>query len=159
MRQEIETTNQLTGSILPRAAASAAPGSDGHDSLTVYFDGACPLCRAEINHYRKQTGADALSFVDVSKADAKLPAGLDRIDAMARFHVADTHAGLRSGAAAFVLVWEKLPRWQWAARLAKLPGAMLLLEGLYRLFLPVRPFMSRLAIRLSRDHQNTRRRW
>ena len=47
-----------------------------------------------------------------------------------------------SGAAAFVEVWARLPRWRWAARAAALPGAMAALEFGYGTFLPVRPFSS-----------------
>ena len=118
---------------------------------TVYFDGSCPLCRAEISHYKGQVGADAISFVDVSKPDANLPAGLSPEQAMARFHVRDEKGELVSGARAFVSVWRVLPRWAWAARLASLPGVTPALELGYRLFLPVRPMLSRLAGRLARQ--------
>ncbi len=41
-------------------------------SLTVYFDGACPLCRMEIDHYRKQDSAGKICFLDVSRSDQPL---------------------------------------------------------------------------------------
>ena len=58
-------------------------------------------------------------------------------------HLADGR--LLSGARAFVAIWETLPAWRRLAVLARLPGIISLLEGGYRLFLPVRPLMSRIA--------------
>lgn len=113
-------------------------------SLTVYFDGACPLCQAEINHYRKQEGAGAICFVDVSRSEETLALDLTKQQAMKRFHVRANDGLLLSGAAAFVAVWSTLPRWRLAARLAALPGILRILEVAYRLFLPVRPAISRL---------------
>jgi predicted DCC family thiol-disulfide oxidoreductase YuxK len=111
---------------------------------TVYFDGSCPLCRAEIGHYRREDDTGALAFVDVSDTVAPLPSGLTRQHAMERFHVLEGNGQLLSGAVAFVSVWRRLPRWRWAARIAALPGASTALEVGYRLFLPARPFISRL---------------
>ena len=110
---------------------------------TVYFDGACPLCRAEIEHYRATDRDGALCFVDVSATDACLPSGLSQQQAMQRFHVRAANGSLLSGAAAFVEVWSRLPKWRWAARAAALPGVTVALERGYRIFLPVRPFISR----------------
>ena len=117
---------------------------------TVYFDGGCPLCRAEIGYYRGRDRSGALRFVDVAATGAELPVGVTQRQALQRFHVRAGNGQLRSGAAAFVEVWSHLPGWRWAARAASLPGALAVLELGYRLFLPVRPFVSRLFGRLTR---------
>lgn len=118
--------------------------SDKGCDLTVYYDGACPLCRAEIAHYSKQEGAEAISFVDIcAAAPGALGPDLDRDKALGRFHVREADGKLIAGAAGFARVWQRLPRWRWAARLAKVPGMLTVLEGLYRVFLPIRPYISR----------------
>ncbi len=110
----------------------------------VYFDGSCSLCRAEIGYYRREDEDHALCFVDISESGAVAPEGITKERAMKRFHVRASDGRLLSGAAAFVDVWTRLPRWRWAARAAALPGALIALEWGYRIFLPVRPFISRL---------------
>lgn len=110
---------------------------------TVYFDGSCPLCRAEIGYYRRKDQAGALCFVDVSETGAATPEGVTQRRALERFHVRSGDGRVLSGAAAFVEIWTRLPRWRWAARAAALPGALAALELSYRMFLPVRPFISR----------------
>lgn len=119
--------------------------ADPHPDLTVYYDGSCPLCRAEIGHYRRQRGADRIDFVDVSDAGAPLTCEADRGTLMARFHVKESDGRLYSGAEAFSRIWVRLPSWSWAARLARIPGITPLLELAYRGFLPVRPVLSRWA--------------
>lgn len=111
---------------------------------TVYFDGSCPLCRAEIGYYRRKDQGGAFCFVDISETGAVTPEGITQQWAMERFHVRASDGRILSGAAAFVEVWTRLPNWRWAARAASLPGALAALELGYRMFLPVRPFISRL---------------
>ncbi len=118
------------------------------DRLTVYYDGSCPLCRAEIGHYARQVGSDGLCFVDVSDPAAPLADDLGREAALERFHVRTPQGDLVSGAAAFAKIWRVLPSWRWAARLARVPGVTPLLELAYRAFLPVRPMLSRMAGRM-----------
>ena len=111
---------------------------------TIYFDGSCPLCSAEIRHYRSREGGDRLEYVDVSTG-AEPGADLSCNAAMKRFHVRMPDGELRSGAAGFVAVWEVLPGWRWLARLARVPGVLPVIEVAYRAFLPVRPALSRVA--------------
>lgn len=120
-------------------------------ALTVYYDGACPLCAAEIRAYRRCRGADTLAFVDVSGDDAPLVLGHDltRDAARARFHVRDEEGRLTSGARGFIRLWRQLPAWRWLASLASLPGMPILAEAAYRRFLPLRPHLARLLTRFS----------
>jgi predicted DCC family thiol-disulfide oxidoreductase YuxK len=101
------------------------------------------LCRAEIGYYRRNDHLGTLCFTDVSETDASVPAGLTHRRAMDRFHVRAGTGQLLSGAAAFVEVWARLPRWRWAAHAAALPGVLATLEFGYSVLLPVRPFISR----------------
>lgn len=111
--------------------------------LSVYYDGSCPLCRAEIAHYRCQSGAEKIEFVDVSSPSSDTGTDLDRDSAMARFHVRTKDGTLFSGAEAFARIWAQLPRWRWAWRVTRFPMMLGLLESGYRVFLPLRPRLSR----------------
>lgn len=104
----------------------------------VYFDGGCPVCSREIAAYQRAQGAEALCFVDVSKADAALAPGLTREAALARMHVRRADGSMASGAAAFAALWSALPRWAWLGRMASLPVVASLLELGYRGFLRLR---------------------
>ena len=118
------------------------------DGVVVYYDGACPLCRAEIGLYAKQEGAGALRLVDVSTPGVEAPEGLDRATALARFHVRARDGRLLSGAAAFAELWSALPRWRRLGRLAALPGIAAALELAYRGFLVLRPALVRAFVAL-----------
>ncbi|WP_438991797.1 thiol-disulfide oxidoreductase DCC family protein [Lentibacter sp.] len=115
--------------------------------LTVYYDGNCPLCSLEIDHYKRQSGAEALCFVDASSLTADLGGDLGRDTALSRFHVRNAKGELLSGARGFVAIWSVLPRWRWAAGFARWPAVTPLLELAYRGFLPLRPWLARILAR------------
>ena len=95
-------------------------------------------------YYRRKDQADAICFVDVSETAAVTPEGITQQRAMGRLYVRASDGRVLSGAVAFVEVWTHLPNWRWAARATSLPGALAALELGHRMFLPVRPFISRL---------------
>lgn len=106
---------------------------------TVYFDGACPVCRREIALYQRQPGAEALCWVDAAACPPEaLGAGLDRPAALARLHVRAADGRLVSGAAAFLAMWAALPRTAGLARLLDRPGLVRLLDAAYTGFLKLR---------------------
>lgn len=121
------------------------------ENLTVLYDGGCPLCRREIAHVKglAQRNTDSrLCFVDISsgsEADAAFAA--DRNKLLARFHVQRADGSRLDGAKAFVAMWSRLPGWRWLARLARLPGMLVLMELAYRVFLRLRPMLQVLARR------------
>jgi 3-demethoxyubiquinol 3-hydroxylase len=112
----------------------------------VLYDGGCPLCRREIAHVQglaQRQGDAGLCFVDISN-DTALDVA-ERKALLARFHVQRADGTRLDGAAAFVAMWQRLPGWRWLARLARLPGMLLLLEAAYRGFLRVRPALQVLS--------------
>jgi predicted DCC family thiol-disulfide oxidoreductase YuxK len=117
--------------------------------VTVYYDGSCPLCRREIAVYQRAEGGDSVNWCDVSQADAPL-GGISTEQAMARFHVRGSDGMLQDGARAFIALWLSLPRWRWLGRVASIPPVPVLLEGLYRAFLPMRPLLQKMVRSVAR---------
>jgi predicted DCC family thiol-disulfide oxidoreductase YuxK len=120
------------------------PPADQDRSLTVLYDGACPLCSREIAWYRRKTAREAIDWLDISICpDAALPGGIPRDQALARFHVIEPGGRVLTGARAFVRLWLAFPGLRSIALLARLPLVAPLLEVGYRLFLVLRPRLTR----------------
>lgn len=111
--------------------------AQGSAQCEVFFDGSCPLCRAEIGMYRKG-GSDA-QFTDISRDHNAPPKEISQDAAMKRFHVRRSDGTLVSGAAAFAELWKATPGWRWLGHAAAIPPFVWIGEGLYRLFLVIRP--------------------
>jgi predicted DCC family thiol-disulfide oxidoreductase YuxK len=85
--------------------------------LTTFYDGGCPLCSKEIDHYRRLDRERRVRWVDITDAGDELSAaGLDVETAMRRLHVREADGRMLSGAPAFVAIWRRLPRYRWLAR-------------------------------------------
>ena len=102
---------------------------------TVFFDGACPLCGAEIAHYRRLRGAQRVRWVDISEdAQALADHGLTRATAMARFHVLDADGRWQTGAWGFAELWSHLPAYRWLSYGVRKLRLLPLLDHGYRWF-------------------------
>lgn len=112
------------------------------EKLTLFYDGSCPLCASEIDLYNRADCHQALRFVDVSSENFTGDAQITQDQALARFHIRLPDGQQLSGARGFIEVWRVLPSWNWMVKLADRPAVALVLELLYRLFLPLRPLIA-----------------
>lgn len=111
---------------------------------TVFYDGACPLCRREIEFYRGLKGADGLAWIDVSVTDPSgVAPGLTKDQALTRFHVMCADGELVSGGAAFAAVWSRLRSFRLLGRAFRIWPLSWCLERAYDWFLKVRPALQR----------------
>ncbi len=118
--------------------------STSNAACTVYFDGACPVCRREIAHYRSQQGAASITWVDAANCGAaELGADLSREVALGRLHVRQADGALVSGAAAFAAIWNRLPAYSWLAGIASRRPLLKVMEAAYSGFLRLRPLWRR----------------
>jgi predicted DCC family thiol-disulfide oxidoreductase YuxK len=110
--------------------------------VTVYFDGACPLCSREIEHYRHKDHEQRLRFVDISlPAFSAETEGLDPVRVQQVMHVRLPSGALVTGVDAFVEIWKVLPGFAALAKVASLPGIHLGLRVGYRGFAAIRPLL------------------
>jgi predicted DCC family thiol-disulfide oxidoreductase YuxK len=115
-------------------------------TLTVWFDGACPLCLTEIAVMRRLDRANRIEFVDATDGTGSCP--VDRADLLARFHAREDGV-LLSGAAAFAAMWRAIPLLRPLGMLARSPWVLAMFERAYRVFLRHRPRLQRIAARRS----------
>ena len=116
------------------------------EQWTVYFDGLCPLCSREIEHYRKQRGAERIRFVDICAGDFNAAAeSLDPRLIHKVMHVRDPQGRLWTGVDAFIQIWTALPAFNGFARAAKIGPIRFCLNIGYVAFATIRPWLPRRA--------------
>lgn len=103
--------------------------------ITMFYDGGCPLCRREVNHYRRLDSDNRVHWVDISvESDLLEPFHLNREAAMARLHVLDREGQMHTGAAAFARLWCDLPYYRWLGGVVRYLGLVPLLDRIYEPF-------------------------
>ncbi len=97
----------------------------------VIYNASCPVCSAEIDHYRAYSTKRALpiSYADIGDADLT-KWGLSRDDAAKRLHVVQD-GELLSGVPAFAALWAEMPRYRWVSRLVMVPGIRHVAAAIY----------------------------
>ena len=124
---------------------------DSHaQPVTVFYDGACPLCVREIALLRRLVHGSRVQFEDVSPPDASPSCPIDRTTLMARFHARLPDGSIVSGARAFTESWGRVRYLGWLRPVGAFAPSRWLLDGLYRVFLVVRPALQTLVRKLER---------
>lgn len=116
-------------------------------TLTVWHDGACPLCRREIALMRRLDKRGSIRFVDAATTGSS-SCPIERSALLARFHASED-GKLLSGAAAFAAMWRAVPLLRPLGLAARSPLVLRLLESAYRGFLVIRPSLQRAARRMA----------
>ena len=88
--------------------------------MKVYFNNSCKICKAEIDVYKKEK-VDDIDWVDIT--DNKLATeetSKNSKQLLRRLHVKDGK-NIIEGAAAFLLLWKKIPKYKFLYNFFKLP--------------------------------------
>jgi predicted DCC family thiol-disulfide oxidoreductase YuxK len=115
-------------------------------NITVWHDGGCLLCRAEITLKGRLDTRGAIQFVDVTNAGTDA-CPLDPRTLLMRFHASE-QGRLLSGAAGFAAMWRAIALLRRSGSLARSPLVLLALEAAYSQFQRVRPALQRVVHRV-----------
>ena len=100
--------------------------------MKVYFNNSCNICRAEINLYKKQNIKD-IEWVDITdNKSAEIETQKDDKTLLRRLHIKDGEKVI-DGAEAFLLVWEKIPKYRFLYTFFKIPIIFTLFSYFYEI--------------------------
>lgn len=93
-------------------------------NVEVYYNGECPVCRAEMESYARICAVPAsdVRFIDATQnPDAFSAQGLRREHLEGRLYLRDARGRILSGIPAMIALWSRVPGHQWLARVMDLP--------------------------------------
>ena len=85
-------------------------------TIKVFFNNSCSVCRLEINHYKKIADSN-LEWIDITNNDEALKlTSKSQKELLRRLHVID-NGNVIGGAKAFILIWSKMPKYQFLSKI------------------------------------------
>ena len=88
--------------------------------MKVYFNNSCKICKAEIDLYKREK-IDEINWVDITDNElAEKETSKDSKQLLRRLHVKDGEK-VFGGAEAFLLLWKKMPKYNFLYNFFKLP--------------------------------------
>ena len=100
--------------------------------MKVYYNNSCKICKAEIDLYKKEKISE-IDWIDITNNDlAKIETSKNDKELLRRLHVKDGEKVLQ-GAAAFLLLWKKMPKYKFLYSFFKLPVIFQLFSFLYEI--------------------------
>ena len=88
--------------------------------MKVYFNNSCKICRAEIDLYKKEK-VQEIDWVDITNNDlAEKETSKNSKELLRRLHVKEEDK-LLQGAEAFLILWKKIPKYNFLYKFFKLP--------------------------------------
>ncbi|MCH9674063.1 MAG: DUF393 domain-containing protein [Gammaproteobacteria bacterium] len=102
----------------------------------VYFNSACPVCKAGIEYQKgKVDDSNETEWIDVhTQSDAAGEVGADLEFIRERLHVVDDAGQLHVGADAFIAIWARSPRQRWIARIVSTRLVRPVFRRVYNMF-------------------------
>ena len=114
------------------------------DKLTVYYDGACPMCIREIALLRRLDQRRALIvFENIAPVDAVPSCDISKTKLLARFHARLPDGRMVEGAQAFTEAWSQVPWLIWMRPLGRFVPTRWLMNRVYDGFLKIRPALQK----------------
>ena len=100
--------------------------------MKVYYNESCNICRAEINHYKKQN-IEEIDWVDITNnITAEKETLKDDKTLLRRLHV-KKDGKIFSGAEAFLLVWKNIPKYKFLYSILRLPFIFQIFSLIYEI--------------------------
>ena len=88
--------------------------------MKVYFNNSCKICKAEIDLYKKEK-IEEIDWIDITNNElAEKETSKNSKQLLRRLHVKDGEKVLE-GAAAFLFLWRKMPKYKFLYTFFKLP--------------------------------------
>tara|TARA_B110000444_G_C18837178_1_gene596708 strand:+ start:1085 stop:1441 length:357 start_codon:yes stop_codon:yes gene_type:complete len=88
--------------------------------IKVLFNDKCSICSTEINHY-KSLNTNDIYWLDINDLDESVQlSGKTHKELLRRLHVIKDDK-LYSGVKAFIVLWDRIPKYRWLSRVIALP--------------------------------------
>lgn len=112
--------------------------------LTVFYDGLCKVCSAEINHYKTKDRQKKVQWIDISNPSFQAQDyNLDPKKIHIEMHAIKSDGTLAIGVDAFLEIWKVIPGFLWLNKLGSTSLTKSVLKVGYTFFVKVRPWLPR----------------
>ena len=100
--------------------------------IKVFFNNSCNVCRLEIDHYKKKSDSN-LEWIDITNNDEALKlTSKSQKELLRRLHVID-NGEVIGGAKAFVVIWSKIPKYNFLSKLFSIKPFFILFHYVYEI--------------------------